>query len=831
LEADVTAALANDVRETHQRSSTGAGLELPNPQTSASETLAESRSPLAAQALEPGGPKPRVSDTLPRTVASAVRTLCETLVKNSVAELRSDYIIVGAEDSGLERGRFGAQNEPSNPVRMDSDAIREGLDSAQVPSHGSRWKEGSGVLGNSGEAEERREKRDETHGFESGRQSINGVGREKNDEGIGEGLLGKGSEERDEEAKEGVQKNGVGSEGQEVERREELDGRRAAVHLDDSQGVGAGLANERFDCADVVAPFEVQAVRLQPTESENGKPGLVLKNHWLADLIVEPLQAGSGQIGRPGKASTDRLAGLGASELDGQDRLCLYPLNLPKAPAATPPLLRASPGARAARKTLNPSQPPQSGSNLSELAKFLGARVKKVKPHSGAPPGPPPAAWGGAPKRGQGENLFIFIPMEDNRGLEVKVNPRSPHAARSSPLFVPPTPIHSQSRVPTNLSWVLQSPRNGPSSSVHPSHRVTSGQPVTPFNPPNDPGRVAARLSPQAGADWDKQADSEKQADSDKQANSDKQADAHKCVQVGPPPVLQAREPTVMQAGAPMAVFGAPTVPAGMPARAPVVVQATALAQATAGVQPAAPVKAAADLPGGASTGMRAGVSQNRTPVYEQVGAVSAAQLELPAGVQSGLPAGTEKGELAGVQSALPAGVQKETSAGMPAGASGGQCRLPAGAQKRVLEGMLTADVQRIVGAPADVQEASMQSQTAPGGSTSLPQTENLTGVRECFQAGTPKVQTPAGMPIWVYRVPAGSAAGEGARLRAPAGMRIGSSTGVQASAPAGMEEGAPGGPQLRVPDKGAVWHPGSAGEATQVGFLTRYLRFALRDE
>lgn len=267
--------------------------------------------------------------------------------------------------------------------------------------------------------------------------------------------------------------------------------------------------------------------------------------------------------------------------------------------------------------------------------------------------------------------------------------------------------------------------------------------------------------------------------------------------------------------------IGAPTVPAGMPARAPVVVQATALAQATAGVQPAAPVKAA-DLPGGALTGMRARVPQNGAPV----GAVSAAQLEVPAGVQSGLPAGEEKGESAGVRSGMPAGVQKGASAGMPAGASrGGQCRLPAHAQKRVLEGMLTAGVQRMVGAPADVQEASMRSQTAPGDLTSLPQIETLTRARECFRAGTSagkEVQTPAGMPIWVYRVPAGSATGEGARLRAPAGIQIGSSMSVRASAPAGMEEGASGRPQLRVPDKGAVWRPltrVSAGEATQVRF------------
>jgi hypothetical protein len=70
------------------------------------------------------------------------------------------------------------------------------------------------------------------------------------------------------------------------------------------------------------------------------------------------------------------------------NRLCLYPLNLPKPPAATPPLptasVRASPGGHAA-----PPQPPQSGSNLSELARSLGAKVKKVTPQTGAPPGPP----------------------------------------------------------------------------------------------------------------------------------------------------------------------------------------------------------------------------------------------------------------------------------------------------------------------------------------------------------------------------------------------------------------------------------------------------------
>jgi hypothetical protein len=809
----------------------GAGLELPNPQTSASQTLAESLSPLVAQALKPGSPKPRASDALPRTVASAVRTLCETLVKDSVAGLRSHDVIVGAVDSGVERGMSGAQNQPSNPVWMDSDATREVLDGAEVPSNGSRWKDGSGVLGSFGEAEERREKRDETHGFEAGRQSFDGVVQEKNNEGIGEDLLRKGREERDEEVKKGVQSNGVGSEGKGVEkgdRSKGVDGRRAAGHLDDSQALGAGLTNERFDCTDVFGPSEWQAARLQPTES---KPGSVLKNHWLADLIVEPtepLQAGSGQTGRPGKASME-AAGLGAAELDGQDRLGLYPLNLPKAPAATPPLPtasgRASPRARAAPKTLNPSQPPQSGSNLSELAKFLGARVKKVKPHSGAPPGPPPAAGDGAPKRGQGEILSILTPVEGNRGLEVRVNPRSPHAASSSPLFVPPTPINDQSRVPTNLSWVLQSPRNVPSLSIHPSHglsaRVTSNQPLTPFNLPNDPGWVAARLSPQRGAD------------SDKQANSHEQAYEHECVQLGPPPVLQAREPTVMPAGAPMAAqIGAPTMPAGMPARAPVVGQATALAQATAGAQPAAPVKAASDLPGGASTGMRAGAPQNGAPV----GAVSAAQLEVPAGVQSGLPAGEEKGESAGVPPGMPAGVQKGASAGVPAGASRGvQCRLPAHAQKRMLEGMLTADVQRMVGAPADVQEASTQSQMAPGGLTSLPQTENLTGARGCFQAGTSagkEVQTPAGMPIWVCRVPAGGAAGEGAQLRAPAGMQIGSSTSVRAGAPAGMEEGTPGRPQLRVPDKGAFWRPvmkASAEKATQVRLPDKILQFAAR--
>jgi hypothetical protein len=97
------------------------------------------------------------------------------------------------------------------------------------------------------------------------------------------------------------------------------------------------------------------------------------------------------------------------------NRLCLYPLNLPKPPAATPPLPtasgRASPGA--------PPQPAQLGSNLSELAKSLGAKVKKVTPQTGAPPGPP---------NGSTDNLKNTPPggLQPTSPLSRSTNPSAP---------------------------------------------------------------------------------------------------------------------------------------------------------------------------------------------------------------------------------------------------------------------------------------------------------------------------------------------------------------------------------------------------------------------